>query len=112
MTVTDVLWAAVLAAPDLAERERRSAAYIDYTLRRYLMRTYCRVCGLVDRHWPGCRYSLAPCGDCRGEGVVERSATPAEVDAGCELGYAYDPCSACRVRLPELCTDERPTKLK
>ena len=30
------------------------------------------------------------------EGMVERLATPAEVDAGCELGIAYDPCPECR----------------
>jgi len=30
------------------------------------------------------------------EGMVERLATPDEVDAGCELGIAFDPCSECR----------------
>ncbi len=29
------------------------------------------------------------------EGVIERLATPEEVDAGCELGLAYDPCPGC-----------------
>lgn len=54
---SDTLWAAVLAAPDLAERERRSAAYVDHVLhrhRRMTMRSYCRKCGQVSGHWPGC----------------------------------------------------------
>lgn len=29
------------------------------------------------------------------EGMVERIATPEEVDAGCELGVAFDPCPEC-----------------
>lgn len=29
------------------------------------------------------------------EGMVERRATPDEVDAGCELGIAFDPCPKC-----------------
>lgn len=29
------------------------------------------------------------------EGMVERRATPEEVDNGCELGIAYDPCPEC-----------------
>ncbi len=29
------------------------------------------------------------------EGMVERRATPDEVDAGCELGIAFDPCPGC-----------------
>lgn len=29
------------------------------------------------------------------EGMVERVATPEEVDAGCELGVAFDPCPEC-----------------
>jgi hypothetical protein len=29
------------------------------------------------------------------EGMVERVATPEEVDAGCELGVASDPCPGC-----------------
>jgi hypothetical protein len=37
------------------------------------------------------------CPTCHGEGVVERLATPAEVDAGCELGLAYDRCPMCQV---------------
>jgi hypothetical protein len=28
-------------------------------------------------------------------GLIPRMATPAEVDAGCELGVAYDQCPAC-----------------
>lgn len=36
-----------------------------------------------------------PCRECGGEGAVERLATPEEVDAGCELGIAYDRCRAC-----------------
>lgn len=36
------------------------------------------------------------CKSCNGEGTVERLATPAEVDAGCELGIAFDPCRTCR----------------
>lgn len=35
------------------------------------------------------------CRECGGEGTRQRLATPAEVDAGCELGVAYDPCSTC-----------------
>lgn len=35
-----------------------------------------------------------PCPHCH-DGLVERPATPAEVDAGCELGVAYDPCPHC-----------------
>jgi hypothetical protein len=41
-----------------------------------------------------------PCFTCNGEGVIERSATPAEVDAGCELGVAYDPCPTCQPKEP------------
>lgn len=29
------------------------------------------------------------------EALVERIATPEEVDIGCELGVAYDPCPDC-----------------
>jgi len=36
--------------------------------------------------------TVPDCPRCHGEGVVERSATPAEAGAGCELGVAYDPC--------------------
>lgn len=32
------------------------------------------------------------CPTCHNSGVVERLATPDEVDAGCELGIAFDPC--------------------
>lgn len=32
------------------------------------------------------------CPTCHNEGTVERLATPDEVDEGCELGIAYDPC--------------------
>jgi hypothetical protein len=42
----------------------------------------------------------APCPRCHGERLVERSATPAEVDAGCELGVAYDRCPDCTLVLP------------
>lgn len=38
------------------------------------------------------------CRHCGGEGVVERLATPDEVDAGCELGVAFDPCPACNAQ--------------
>lgn len=36
------------------------------------------------------------------DGKIERPATPDEVDAGCELGIAYDPCHVClgTTRLP------------
>lgn len=37
----------------------------------------------------------AVCSTCGGEQVVERLATPEEVDAGCELGVAFDPCLDC-----------------
>lgn len=34
--------------------------------------------------------------ECRcNEGLIERLATPEEVDAGCELGVAFDPCPSC-----------------
>lgn len=37
-----------------------------------------------------------PCPNPRcSDGMVERTATPDEVDFGCELGVAYDPCPAC-----------------
>jgi hypothetical protein len=36
------------------------------------------------------------CPVCGGEGLVERRATPQEVDDGCELGIAYDPCPRCK----------------
>ena len=39
----------------------------------------------------------ADCGKCRGEGVVERLATPDEVDNGCELGVAFDPCECTAI---------------
>lgn len=32
------------------------------------------------------------CPRCHGETLIERAATPEEVDAGCELGVAYDRC--------------------
>lgn len=32
------------------------------------------------------------CPTCNDEGTVERPATPDEVDHGCELGIAFDPC--------------------
>lgn len=32
------------------------------------------------------------CPTCHNEGTVERLATPEEVDNGCELGIAFDPC--------------------
>lgn len=35
------------------------------------------------------------CATCDGAGEVERPATPAEVDAGYELGVAYSPCPSC-----------------
>lgn len=35
------------------------------------------------------------CARCGGEGTIERVATPEEVDAGCELGVAFDPCPDC-----------------
>lgn len=35
------------------------------------------------------------CEHCLGEGSFERAATPDEVDAGCELGVAFDPCPYC-----------------
>lgn len=34
------------------------------------------------------------------EGMLERLATPEEVDAGCELGVAFDPCPSCAGRGP------------
>jgi hypothetical protein len=40
-------------------------------------------------------YLRLSCEVCHGEGKTERMATPAEVDAGCELGVAYDKCEAC-----------------
>lgn len=36
------------------------------------------------------------CRPCGGTGMIERRATPEEVDAGCELGIAYDHCIACQ----------------
>lgn len=54
---------------------------------------YCMRCGLSGDHWPGCPSRL--CLLCHGELVIERDASPAEVDAGCELGVAYDPCPDC-----------------
>lgn len=35
------------------------------------------------------------------EGMIERRATPDEVDNGCELGIAFDPCPDCPVQ-PDL----------
>lgn len=32
---------------------------------------------------------------CDGSGLIERPATPQEVDEGCELGIAYDICQWC-----------------
>lgn len=43
--------------------------------------------------YDGLRAGLPAC-DCN-EGMVERLATPEEVDAGCELGVAFDPCPRC-----------------
>lgn len=36
-----------------------------------------------------------PCPLSCNDGFTERTATPAEVDAGLELGVAFDPCPAC-----------------
>lgn len=36
------------------------------------------------------------CKACNGEGTLERLATPEEVDAGCELGIAFDRCKSCK----------------
>ncbi len=44
------------------------------------------------------------------EGVIERLATPEEVDAGCELGLAYDPCPECAAKrrwTPEMVEAQR-----
>lgn len=50
----------------------------------------CEAClALIRGSQPGC-----PNGECD-QGMVERLATPEEVDAGCELGVAFDPCPAC-----------------
>jgi hypothetical protein len=38
------------------------------------------------------------CTACEGQGSHERTATPTEVDNGCELGVAYDECEVCRGR--------------
>lgn len=46
----------------------------------------------------GVRAGHEPC-RCN-EGLVERLATPEEVDAGCELGVAFDPCASCAGRGP------------
>ncbi len=46
----------------------------------------------------GSAAAVAP--TCDGDGLVERLATPTEVDAGCELGIAYDPCPGCAVCRP------------
>lgn len=46
---------------------------------------------LADQH--DARDLCKPCG---GEGTIERLATPAEVDAGCELGIAFDRCKSCK----------------
>ncbi len=40
------------------------------------------------------------------EGMVERRATPEEVDAGCELGIAFDPCPDCVAPKGILVVDE------
>ncbi len=42
------------------------------------------------------------------EGMVARRATPEEVDAGCELGVAYDPCPDCVAPKGILVVDEAP----
>ncbi len=39
---------------------------------------------------------IVNCPTCYGTGLRERPATPDEVDNGCELGVAYDPCPTCR----------------
>ena len=46
----------------------------------------------------GVRAGHEPC-RCN-EGLLERVATPEEVDAGCELGVAFDPCPSCAGRGP------------
>lgn len=38
------------------------------------------------------------CTACEGQGSHERTATPTEVDNGCELGVAYDECEVCKGR--------------
>lgn len=57
---------------------------------------------MTARHDPGGKgsYRFEPeCATCDGDGMIERLATPDEVDAGCELGIAYDPCPDCGVAL-------------
>lgn len=43
-----------------------------------------------------CHENRDACSACKGEGVIERAATPDEVDNGCELGVAYDDCKKCK----------------
>lgn len=38
------------------------------------------------------------CIACEGQGSHERLARPDEVDAGCELGVAFDECEVCKGR--------------
>lgn len=48
------------------------------------------------------------CHTCDGTREVERPATPAEVDAGYELGIAYDPCPACTAKRCPRCELAQP----
>jgi hypothetical protein len=56
-------------------------------------RTVVRV--TTDRGRRGVATVNEQCSTCGGEGTVERLATPEEVDGGCELGIAFDPCPQC-----------------
>lgn len=44
------------------------------------------------------------CPTCHDEKVVERLATPEEVDNGCELGVAFDPCPVCVANVIDVAT--------
>ncbi len=52
--------------------------------------TYGTILAALRAGWPAAEL----CPTCNNHGVVERTATPDEVDDGCELGVAYDPCPA------------------
>lgn len=71
----------------------------DDGLRRRAQPAECCHCGEVTRWiwsevaqvWSCDGYSAGAKGCGLGQGSIERSATPAEVDAGCELGITWDP---------------------
>lgn len=90
-----------MASDDLVDRLRRLNAMTvgeDRTAREAadeIERLRARLTACYERELQATEPSECP--TCHGQGQLERLATPDEVDDGCELGIAYDPCPSCFV---------------